>query len=158
MRIQVPENIITPFTELILSTESSTDEVNPKLAAKVGEYLLSLDQNESGKEFIDSLVNLWNTAAARNCWRKVAKVNPKLRSEIIKARKHFPNIDDWKLVIKGMEMDSFFSGSTGQYSPKILTLFFKQRYFEFYDAATIEVKKKDIVPDEWYNLAVVKRP
>lgn len=89
-----------------------------------------------------TFTKLWNEAADRNKgWRKILPGNKDILTRFNTAKKNFPLIEQWRLIITGMEADDFFSGRRGYDRPKPLTLFMKNRYFDFYETG-LEAKDK----------------
>lgn len=101
--------------------------------------------------FLEEFKNLWNEYATRNNWRTIKEINKDLKSRITKARKDYSTLEQWKVILRGMEADPFFSGKSGVYDrPKPLTLFYKSRYFEFYEAGMdVKVSKVDAILAEF---------
>lgn len=105
------------------------------------------DQKELAKHLVATLnpvrpevtwedfIRIWNTVAERNPeWRKVKDSNKDIKRRFTSVVKDFPKIEDWELIIEGMEADPFFSGRDGNYDrPKPLTLFMKRRWEDFYE-------------------------
>jgi hypothetical protein len=103
----------------------------------------------------ESFISLWNEFAGRNNWMKLKSLNKILKTKVSSARKDFPEIEQWRTILRGMEMHPFFSGKTGQYTrPKAMTLFFKSRYFEFYDDADSEplMTPTESILDKWRSM------
>lgn len=96
-------------------------------------------------------VRTWNAACESNKqWRSITEKNADIKRRFQTASKHFPKVNDWELIVKGMEAHDFFSGRSGKYDrPKPLTLFMDRRYFEFHEAGkeSLALPKKETVDD-----------
>jgi hypothetical protein len=83
-------------------------------------------------------IELFNEYASKNKWRLITDKNKEVRKRFDAAKKTFPKLDDWKIIIEAMEKDPFYSGKSGIYTnPCALTLFRDSRYCTFYEAGTI---------------------
>lgn len=105
--------------------------------------------------FNDQFTAIWNEYAKRNNWRSIKVLNKDLADRLLKASKHYPTIEDWKIILRGMEADPFFSGKSGVYDrPKPLTLFYKNRFFEFYEAGN----DMDVAPVDYFKMLLATSP
>lgn len=93
-------------------------------------------------------VAIWNAACDRNPeWTRVTERNKDLQKRFRSASNEFTTRQEWELIVKGMELDPFFSGKSGRYErPKAVTVFYNSRYFNFYEAA-INPNKKETIDD-----------
>lgn len=80
------------------------------------------------------VIALYNEHAQKHKWQRVVKPGEALKKKLSTAIKELPSLDDWRLVMKGLESDKFFSGKNSDYKTKIDTLLFNSRYMTFYNA------------------------
>ena len=79
------------------------------------------------------VVDIYNEYAVKHKWVRCFKMGDKLKDHIKKALANYKNDSDWKVIMKGLEKDPFFSGSTSDYKTSIMTLFHTKRYETFFD-------------------------
>jgi hypothetical protein len=94
----------------------------------------------------DQIVTLYNEYAAKNKWQKVNKLADATKKKLSAAIKELPSLDEWTLVMRGLEADKFFSGSSSDYKTNIQTIIFKSRYMDFYNAG-LDTQGKESVDD-----------
>lgn len=132
--------------------ESTSElKVSPKLKADLIELLNLKEPDVPNKITWEKFVEMYNAAALRNpLWIALTDRNKDVNKRFLTARKLYPTIEEWEVIIGAMEKDPFYSGKSGIYDrPKALTLFRDQRFNEFYEAG-IHAKngpKKETIDD-----------
>lgn len=134
----------------ITSSHTLSDEQKGALKA-----FLKVSRVNTRVSFNDQFTAIWNDFAKRNNWRPIRVLNKDLSDRLLKASKHYPTIEDWKIILTGMEADPFFSGKSGVYDrPKPLTLFYKNRFFEFYEAGS----DVEAAPVDYFKMLLATSP
>lgn len=134
----------------IASSHTLSDE--QKLSLKA---FLKIKRGNTNGSFNDQFTTIWNEYAKRNNWRPIKTLNKDISDRLSKAAKHYPSIEDWKVILRGMEADPFFSGKSGVYDrPKPLTLFYKNRYFEFHEAGS----DMEVAPVDYFKMLLATSP
>lgn len=103
----------------------------------------------------EDVVELYNTYAKKNGWQQTKVITPKLRDALNKATKVLKESQDWEAVMLGWEAHDFFSGKSGAYKAKLVTMLYKSRYEEFY-ADGLELQEKSTGTDDF--LAQLNNP
>jgi hypothetical protein len=103
---------------------------------------------------VNDLISLWNEYATKHKWQRVVKPGEALKKKLSSALKELPEIDQWKVVMRGLESDDFFSGRRSDYKTNIETLLFKSRYMNFYNAGVDAQERPtiDSILDEFREL------
>jgi hypothetical protein len=94
--------------------------------------------------------DLWNSYAKRNGWTGIQIMGEDLTERFKKARKELTTLEMWETCLKGLERDPFFSGVSSEYKARPLTLFYKNRYMDFYNRGADEaVTGVDAIVADW---------
>ena len=102
----------------------------------------------------DDVVALYNVHAKKNGWQRLVKLTPKIREQLNKALVTFKTEEEWATIMRGWEAHRFFSGKSGEYKAKLVTMLYKCRYEEFYnDGLELEdgpaLKGADAIVADW---------
>jgi hypothetical protein len=103
-----------------------------------------------------AIVDLYNDYAKRNKWQVSLKVSMDTMRKLKAAAKELPEMDNWEAVMRGWMAHDFFSGRKLDYRPNLMTMLFKSRYMDFYNAGleSPEIQTTDSILDEFKELLV----
>jgi hypothetical protein len=107
----------------------------------------------------EAFKELWNTYAKRNGWTSIRIMGQDLKDRLRKASKELTTMNMWETALKGLEADPFFGGSSSDYKATPLTLFYKNRYMDFYNKGADEsVTGVDAILDSWSSKLAASEP
>lgn len=138
IKLYVRTELLKGISSITISTDRETEAATGKiLDASIG-LITALKGEEKAKAkriTPAQIVALYNEYAEKNKWVKVRVIGEALKRTLSIAAKELPEASQWELVLNGLRMDSFFSGSSSDYKTSIETLTRKSRYIEFYNKA-----------------------
>jgi hypothetical protein len=133
LTLTVPMDALQGYDYIIISAngsliEGETRELDPEILGKI------LGAPKKVKTITPAeVIEIWNFMARANGWSQVRVLSDDLKKKIQKATKLLPTKDHWHDCIDGLLLDPFFSGKNSDYKTNIMTLFFKERYAQFYN-------------------------
>ncbi len=114
--------------------EKTTKKTKKEKAIQQSRFSEPVSSTEAPTFTPEQYVELWNEYATRHKWVKIMKLGDEVRKKFLGARQELPTRDMWDTSLKGLAADDFFGKGLAGYKTKPMTVFFKDRYMDFYNA------------------------